>query len=260
LPAAPPERTDSDGRVESPGARGLIAVCVALGALQIAPLGAQPQQAPNAGVRVGIVLGNAPAGTDEPTAMQTGRCLKAFELYKSGAVNRLLVTGGFTRDYISEARMMKIALVTYGAASDDVLEEELAATTNRERAVRRPDVRRARLAEDGHDREPGVPPAQGRRQLQAAGVRGEGRRGRRCARPQRLRRGRRLCARRGRQGPALGSHRRLRAVRLHRPMPWPTPQLARRLRIAAALYHKKVAPNVVLYNDRYTRGPSTWRR
>ena len=39
------------------------------------------------------------------------------------------------------------------------------------------------------------------------------------------------------------------------PMAWPTPQLARRLRIAAALYHKKIAPTVVLYNDRYTRGP-----
>jgi uncharacterized SAM-binding protein YcdF (DUF218 family) len=35
----------------------------------------------------------------------------------------------------------------------------------------------------------------------------------------------------------------------------PTPQLARRLRIAAALYHEKVAPNLLLYSDRYTRGP-----
>ena len=87
------------------------------------------EAAATADARVAIVLGNAPAGTDEPTAMQTARCLKAFELYKSGAVNTLLVTGGFTRDYISEARMMKIALVTYGVAPDDVLEEELAATT-----------------------------------------------------------------------------------------------------------------------------------
>jgi vancomycin permeability regulator SanA len=39
------------------------------------------------------------------------------------------------------------------------------------------------------------------------------------------------------------------------PLPWPTPQLARRLRVAAALYHRKIAPTVVLYNDRYTRGP-----
>ncbi len=28
-----------------------------------------------------------------------------------------------------------------------------------------------------------------------------------------------------------------------------------RLRVAAALYHRKIAPTVVLYNDRYTRGP-----
>jgi len=26
-------------------------------------------------------------------------------------------------------------------------------------------------------------------------------------------------------------------------------------RVAAALYHRKIAPMVVLYNDRYTRGP-----
>jgi len=107
--------------------------CTAAFALAGAVLGAQAPQAPSPtgkpDARVGIVLGNAPAGTDEPTAMQTARCLKAYELYKNGAVNTLLVTGGFTRDYISEARMMKIALVTYGAAPDDVLEEELAATT-----------------------------------------------------------------------------------------------------------------------------------
>jgi hypothetical protein len=39
------------------------------------------------------------------------------------------------------------------------------------------------------------------------------------------------------------------------PMLRPTPQLARRLRIAAALYHEKVAPTLLLYNDRCTRGP-----
>jgi hypothetical protein len=38
-------------------------------------------------------------------------------------------------------------------------------------------------------------------------------------------------------------------------MAWPTPQLAHRLRVAAALYHRKIAPTIVLYNDRYTRGP-----
>jgi uncharacterized SAM-binding protein YcdF (DUF218 family) len=41
----------------------------------------------------------------------------------------LLVTGGFTRDYISEARMMTIALVTYGVAPGDIVEDELASTT-----------------------------------------------------------------------------------------------------------------------------------
>ena len=157
--------------LKAPGARALILVSLVLLAIGSAFTAAQGQKPAAADARVGIVLGNAPAGTDEPTAMQTARCLKAFELYKNGTVKTLLVTGGFTRDYISEARMMKIALVTYGVAPDDVLEEELAATT----------------IENG-----------------------------------------------------------LFAARMFD---------ARRLRIAAALYHRKIAPTVVLYNDRYTRGP-----
>jgi hypothetical protein len=44
-------------------------------------------------------------------------------------VNKLLVTGGFTRDYISEARMMTIALVTYGVPPGDIVEDELASST-----------------------------------------------------------------------------------------------------------------------------------
>ena len=66
--------------------------------------GAQAQKPAATDVRVGIILGNAPAGTDEPTAMQTARCLKGFELYKSGAVNKLLVTGGFTQATTSPRR------------------------------------------------------------------------------------------------------------------------------------------------------------
>jgi len=72
---------------------GLRLVCLLLALLLPAQPGAQAQKRAATDVRVGIVLGNAPAATDEPTPMQTARCLKTLELYKSGAVNTLLVTG-----------------------------------------------------------------------------------------------------------------------------------------------------------------------
>ena len=233
----------------------LLFCCLVSLSLAGALLGAQTQKPAAPDVRVAIVLGNAPAGTDEPTAMQTGRCLKAFELYKSGAVNKLLVTGGFTRDYISEARMMKIALVTYGVPPDDVLEEELAATT-----IENGLVAARMFAARGWPKTATIvsqafhlPRAGGNYKQQGFQVQ-DG-----------------VAA----DAPAPGDFAAVSAsthdvvakaqpsdlIVIYEPyastdpMPWPTPQLARRLRIAAALYHKKVAPNVVLYNDRYTRGP-----
>ena len=235
--------------------RPLILACLVALAVAGALLGAQAQQPAAADIRVGIVLGNAPAGTDEPTPMQTARCLKAFELYKRGTVNKLLVTGGFTRDYISEARMMKIALVTYGVAPDDVLEEELAATTieNGLFAARMFDARgwpkTATIVSQAFHlpRAGGNYNQQGFQVQDAAAV----------------------------DAPSASDFEPVLDMKADPvakaepadlivvyepyastdPVPWPTPQLARRLRIAAALYHKKIAPNVVLYNDRYTRGP-----
>jgi len=241
--------------VRVPCRTALILFCLIGLVLEGAFLGAQAQKPAAPGVRVGIVLGNAPAATDEPTPMQTARCLKAFELYKSGAVNRLLVTGGFTRDYISEARMMKIALVTYGVPPDDVLEEELAATTienglfaARMFAARGWPKTATIVSQAFHlPRAGGNYKQQGFEVKDAAAV----------------------------DAPAVSDFAAVvdsahdvvakaqpsdlivvyEPYASTDPMPWPTPQLARRLRIAAALYHKKVAPNVVLYNDRYTRGP-----
>ena len=241
--------------IPSPGRRALILACLVALALTGALPGAQSQKPAAADVRVGIILGNAPAGTDEPTAMQTARCLKAFELYKSGAVNKLLVTGGFTRDYISEARMMKIALVTYGAAPDDVIEEELAATTieNGLFAARMFDARGwakdATIVSQAFH----LPRAGGNYKQQGFTVRD----------------GVAVDAPAAADFAAVvdSTHDTVAKAQPSDllvvyepyastdPMPWPTPQLARRLRIAAALYHKKIAPMVVLYNDRYTRGP-----
>ncbi len=79
--------------------------------------------------RPGIVLGEYPAGARTPTAQQNARCMKAFRLYRRGVINRIVVTGGYTRDHISEARMMKITLVAFGVPQERIIEEPRAGTT-----------------------------------------------------------------------------------------------------------------------------------
>jgi vancomycin permeability regulator SanA len=238
-----------------PGRRALILASLVLLAVAGALPGAQAQQPAAGDVRVGIILGNAPAAADEPTPMQTARCLKAFELYKSGAVNKLLVTGGFTRDYISEARMMTIALVTYGVAPGDILEDELASTTIENGLFA------ARMFDERGWPKTAVVVSQAFHLPRAGGIYRQ--------------RGFQVQDGVAADAPAAGDFAALidstadvvakaqpsdlivvyEPYASTEPMPWPTPQLARRLRVAAALYHKKIAPTVVLYNDRYTRGP-----
>jgi vancomycin permeability regulator SanA len=187
--------------------------------------------------------------------MQTARCVKAFELSNDGAVNTLLVTGGFTRDDISVARVMKIALLTYGAAQDDVLEEELAATTieNGLFAARMFEARSWPKTATIVSQALHLPRAGGNYAQQGFQVQGAA----------------------AADAPAAADFAPVLDLKADAalkaepadfiavcepyastdPMPWPTPQLARRLRIAAALYDKNIAPNVVFDNDRYTRGP-----
>lgn len=86
-------------------------------------------RAQNEQVRVAVVLGHYPTDTYTPTEQQTARCLKVFEMYSSGKINRIVVSGGFTRGHISEARMMKIALVAFGVSEENVIEEERSSTT-----------------------------------------------------------------------------------------------------------------------------------
>ncbi len=76
-----------------------------------------------------VVLGHYPADVDAPTSVQTARCMAALNLFKEGRADRIVVTGGFTRGHISEARMMKIALVAYGVPEKAVFEEERSSTT-----------------------------------------------------------------------------------------------------------------------------------
>lgn len=80
-------------------------------------------------VKPAVVLGHYPVDSYTPTEQQTARCLKVFELYKAGKINRIVVSGGYTRGHISEGGMMKIALVAFGVPEESVLAEERSSTT-----------------------------------------------------------------------------------------------------------------------------------
>lgn len=238
--------------------RAVALVSALLAGLSVSPAAAQqPPAAPASDVRVGIILGNAPVAVDEPTTAQTARCLKAFELFKNGVVNTLLVTGGFTLDYMSEARMMKIALATYGVPPESVLEDELASTTveNALFASKMFDERKwpktAWIISQAYHlpRAAGNFKTYGFQQVQevasadAAGAAEDfalvpGLAGEPEVKPD--------------PADLIVVYEPFRGID---PMPWPTPQLAHRLRAAAALYHRKAASSILLYNDRYTRGP-----
>ena len=79
--------------------------------------------------RVAVVLGHYPDGADSPHPQQTPRVHKAAQLFFDGKVDTIVVTGGYTREHISEARMMRIGLVALGVPDDAIVEEQRAATT-----------------------------------------------------------------------------------------------------------------------------------
>ena len=242
--------------VISPIGKSIVFILVCLFALSAAALLPGASQAGAGDVRIAVVLGNGPQATDEPTAVQTARCLKAFELYRNGTVNKLLVTGGFTLDYISEARMMKIALVTWGVRADDIVEDEMAASTVENalfsaRLFEKRGWRKTALlvSQKSHlARADGIFKANGFQVTDAAAAEA-------ATRPEDFT-----------EVPDMRAEAVVKAepsdlivvyepFRSLEPIEWPTPALAHRLRAAAALYHAKTAPTIVLYNDRYTRGP-----
>jgi vancomycin permeability regulator SanA len=232
----------------------LVSVLALVAALPIAASGQAPSVAGRA-PRVAVILGNAPTATDEPKPAQAARCLKAFELYRKGTVDKLVVTGGFTVDYISEARMMKIALVTFGVPPGDIVEDEMSATTIEN------GVYSARVFDQQHWPKKAVVVSQAFHLPRASGnfkdvgfevetataadtvsgvddfalvpdMKAEG-------------------------APQVEASDLIVVYEPYaslEPMDWPTPQLAHRLRVAASLFHRKVAPGIVLFNDRYTRG------
>lgn len=79
--------------------------------------------------RVAVVLGYYPPEANAPDPYQTERIYEAWHLYASGTVDTIVVSGGYTREYISEARMGKIALVTLGVPPSAVYEEERSSST-----------------------------------------------------------------------------------------------------------------------------------
>jgi len=222
--------------------------------LSAAPSVALPQQAAQPSVRVAVVLGNGPVATDEPTTAQTARCLKAYELYKSGEVNKLLVTGGFTRDYISESRMMKIALVTFGVPPDDIVEEEYAATTieNGLFASRMFEARGWAKTGILVSQQYHLPRSQGIFQKEGFELKDAA-----SADAASLES---LLPLLDTKADAVVKAAPADLIVVYEPyrstapVDWPTPGLAKRLRLAAALFHRKAAPTVLLYNDHYTRG------
>lgn len=76
-----------------------------------------------------VVLGHYPVAADAPNPQQTARIFKAAKLFNEGKIDTIVVSGGFTFAHISEARMMRIALVTLGVPDAAIIEEERAATT-----------------------------------------------------------------------------------------------------------------------------------
>jgi vancomycin permeability regulator SanA len=215
-------------------------------------------QAPAGDIRAAVVLGNGNTVPDEPTPMQTARCLKALELYKTGAATKLVVTGGFTFDYISEARLMKIALVTWGVAPDDVVEDQMAATTIEnglfsarifeERAW--PKTAKLVTQKFHMERSVGIYKGVGFQVQEEVAADApnwaEDLKQFPDMKPEALPK--------ADASATLVVYEPFSALG---PMPWPTSALARRLRVAAGLYHAKVAPAFVLYSDPYTRGPYT---
>lgn len=80
-------------------------------------------------IKPAIILGHYPVDSITPTEQQTARCLKAFELFNAGKINRIVVSGGFTRGHISEGAMMGIALVAFGVPEEYVIQEARSSTT-----------------------------------------------------------------------------------------------------------------------------------
>ena len=163
------------------------------------------------------------------------------------------MTGGFTRDYISEARMMTIALVTLRVPPGDIVEDELASSTVENALFA------ARMFDDRGWKKSAVLVSQPFHLPRAGGVFKQN--------------GFQVQNAPSADAPSADDFARVLDIKADAavkaepsdlivvysrsapPIPCRGRRRSSRTGCAAALYHRKIAPTIVLYNDRYTRGP-----
>ena len=80
---------------------------------------------------IAIVLGNSVYADSSLTPILKGRVDKAYQLYKTGHVKRIMVSGGSGKlDYgVSEGMAMKRYLVAAGIPADSIIEDNLGQNT-----------------------------------------------------------------------------------------------------------------------------------
>jgi len=80
---------------------------------------------------IAIVLGNSVYADSSLTPLVKGRVDKAYQLYRTGHVKRIMVSGGSGKqDYgVSEGKAMKRYLVAAGLPADSIIEDNLGQNT-----------------------------------------------------------------------------------------------------------------------------------
>jgi len=84
----------------------------------------------NGTYEVGVILGAAVWSDNKPSPLFEKRIEKAYELYKSKKINKILVTGGNAPGEVSEAEAAKNYLVQLGMNEKDILFESGTSTTS----------------------------------------------------------------------------------------------------------------------------------
>lgn len=79
---------------------------------------------------VGVILGAAVWSKNQPSPIFKQRIEKTFELYKSGKIKKIHVTGGNAPGEISEAESAKKYLIDLGMNEKDILFESATSTTS----------------------------------------------------------------------------------------------------------------------------------
>lgn len=201
-----------------------------------------------------IVLGNYPVDASAPADPQTARCLKAYELFSEGKGDVIVVSGGHTRGHISEARMMKIALVAYGVPESSIVEEDRSGTTVENSIFAK------KIFEEKGWRKKAILVSQSYHLPRAKAVfQSDGFEIKNVVASVSSKASdfenmpyEKIEAPKGFEGGTLIV---FEPYESEEPMNYPTPALSRRLRAAAGLYRSGAAKKVIVMSDWHTRGP-----